>query len=90
MLTEDVIDRVASKIVQKTKSVKNPKESWKIIVKEIFEAIKQDAVVNVNELNSIQVNSALLVSAPPTAPIPGLTQGQITTPSTIDLKGKIT
>lgn len=90
MLTDDVVERVAARIVQKTKSLKTPKESWQVIVREIFEAIKQDAVVNIKELNSIQVNSALLISAPPTAPVPGLTQGVITSPSTVDLKGKIT
>jgi len=90
MLTDEVVNRVASRIVQRTKSIKDPTESWRAIVKEIFEAIKQEAVVNVNELNTIDVNSALLISAPPTAPVPGLTQGKITTPSTVDLKGKIT
>ena len=85
MLSDQVINRVASSIVDKTQSIKDPNESWRIIVTEIFNALKQDATVEVKDLVNITVGGATLATA--TGPAAGV----ITPPlSSVDLKGKIT
>jgi hypothetical protein len=85
MLTDQVISRVASNIVEKTKTIKDPDESWKVIVGEIFAALKQDASIEIKDLVNITVGGATL--ATPTGPA----VGAITPPlSSVDLRGKIT
>lgn len=88
-LAQTIANTVASKIVDQTKDIKIPEDSWKVIVKiivdEVFMQIKTNAVVEVKELVSINVAGPTLASS--TGPVAGTIVGPA---SSVDLKGKIT
>lgn len=89
-LAQTIADIVAPKIVDKTKNLKLPVESWvaivKIIVDEVFTQIKTNAVVEVQEL--ITFTPGLGLIAPPGGgPVTGALAGPA---SSVSLKGKIT
>lgn len=86
--------------VQQTQIEANWEKIINLIVKEVFDQIKLNAVIEVKELISIQVAAGLLSS---TGPVAGVVVGgspQPTTPgsppspppttSSVDLRGKIT
>lgn len=100
MLDDSVARRVAQAIVQKTGlgpsgSAKTPEENWTIIVQEVFKAIKSDAVVEVKELVApLNVDAVVTATATPagvvTGTASGTATGSVASPTTVNLKGKVT
>lgn len=90
-LAQAIANTVAPKIINETKDLKLPEESWQVIVKiivdEVFKQIKDNAVIEVKELVAINVAGPSLVSPPAGGPVVGSIVGPA---STVDLKGKIT
>lgn len=90
-LAQTIANTVAPKIINETKDLKLPEDSWKIVVKiivdEVFKQIKENAVVEVKELITINVAGPTLVSPPTGGPVAGSIIGPA---SSVDLKGKIT
>lgn len=90
-LAQNIANTVATKIVDQTKNLTLPEESWraivKIIVDEVFIQIKQNAVIEVDELLQINVSGPTLVAPPGGGPVVGTVVGPA---SSINLKGKIT
>ena len=100
MLDDSVARRVAQAIVQKTglgpnDTAKTPEENWTIIVQEVFKAIRSDAVVEVKELVApLAVDSVVTATATPagvvTGTATGTAVGSSTSPTVVNLKGKVT
>jgi hypothetical protein len=89
-LAQSIANTVAPKIVGATKGITVPEESWKeivkIIVEEVFNQIKNNAVV---KLDAVAVSPANLQASLATAPGGGPVTGTIS-PPTSPITGKIT
>jgi hypothetical protein len=100
MLDDSVARRVAQAIIQKTglgtgNSAKTPEENWTIIVQEVFNAIKTNAVIEVKELvTPLVVDSVVTATVTPagvvTGTATGTATGSTTAPTVVSLKGKVT
>ena len=89
-LAQTIANTVAPKIVEATKNITKPEDSWKsivnIIVDEVFSQIKQNAVVNIDPVAVSPANpQVVLFTAPGGGPVAG-TFSSTATPVT----GKIT
>lgn len=89
-LAQTIANTVATKIVNQTKNLKLPVESWKtiveLIVNEVFTQIKINAVVEVQELVTFTPGPGL-ITGPGGGPVTGVIAGPA---SSVYLKGKIT
>jgi len=89
-LAQSIANTVAPKIVEATKGITVPEESWKeivkIIVEEVFNQIKDNAVVKLDTVVVSPANPQIVLS---TAPGGGPVAGTIS-PATTPVTGKIT
>ena len=88
MLTDEIAQNLAKSVTDSLKSLKDtdPKATWTVIFTELFKSLKENGVIEVNQMGAIEVLSTTLIS-PPTG---GPASGVISEPSTVYLKGKIT
>lgn len=88
-LAQQIADTVAPKIVQDTKDIKLPVESWKVIVKiivdEVFSQLKNNAVVQIDQINVSPANPQVVLGTATGPVISG-----IVSPTATPVTGKIT
>ena len=88
-LAQQIADTVAPKIVQDTKDVKLPVESWKVIVKiivdEVFSQLKNNAVIQINQVEVSPTNPQVVLSTATGPVIAG-----VVSPEASPITGKIT
>jgi hypothetical protein len=86
MLTDEVARQLAETLTSKLKSTEglDTKSTWTLIFSELFKSLKDNGVIEVKQLESIDVIGPSLVGTA------GPVVGTISPPSMVRLKGKIT
>lgn len=85
MLNDEVANRLAKTVTDSLKNLKDsdPKATWSLIFSELFRTLRNEGVIEVDSLESIEVLSPTLLTST------GPATGTIMAPSTVRLKGKI-